>query len=392
MDLRRHRSPSPNALSSDRRSKERRSSDSLHFGRRFKSPTEQAKQLPLNNNAFTTVYCSNSSSDEDSTRKLRSGGWRGNIRSSNRTGEIHDDADKRVNNCKYTPSSMSTSARTSSLDAMPRSVSDLQMEIGRSRSFREGRSKRVEDAIQDLYKLFSERSQEVKNSRVPSSSPCRRYTHVLDSSQNRVEDDCPGDGNQQQEKRDRSPPKPQPQDAGDSNPPPCVLGEIGFQLERRIIQMVFGDEPPKNLANPLINEDETKANASQRHRFYGYTVRNLPERIRAECRRHGRGERDGVREADMKCKLRRVMQELRDCGYSVTRHSSFAQDIINKYGLFSQPPDDATITKYGLRDFRCVREHVIRMSEQNEREDLLVLLNCLHHLGRKVGKALLSFD
>ena len=57
-------------------------------------------------------------------------------------------------------------------------------------------------------------------------------------------------------------------------PDKSVLGEVAFQLERRILDYVF--------ANSLPEEACDHSAAARRRRFYGYTVNNIGEMINRE--------------------------------------------------------------------------------------------------------------
>nr|KAG5688788.1 hypothetical protein BaRGS_033272 [Batillaria attramentaria] len=129
--------------------------------------------------------------------------------------------------------------------------------------------------------------------------------------------------------------------------PEAILGEIAFQLERRVLREVFDKRRRSSggSSSTSCSQQKKSPKGGQRHRFYG-----------------------------------------------VNKHGLLAQNIINKYGLFYQPPDAATIVRLGLHDFRTVRDHVIRMTSGKEREGMLVLLNCLHALGSKENQPILSFD
>ncbi|KAK7471341.1 hypothetical protein BaRGS_00036016, partial [Batillaria attramentaria] len=176
--------------------------------------------------------------------------------------------------------------------------------------------------------------------------------------------------------------------------PEAILGEIAFQLERRVLREVFdkGRRSSGGSSSTSCSQQKKSPKGGQRHRFYGYTVSNIVEKVRRECADEETGKRNAIREAQLLRRYRKTMSILKFFGYSVNKHGLLAQNIINKYGLFYQPPDAATIVRLGLHDFRTVRDHVIRMTSGKEREGILVLLNCLHALGSKENQPILSFD
>ena len=78
--------------------------------------------------------------------------------------------------------------------------------------------------------------------------------------------------------------------------------------------------------------------------------------------------------------------------FSVHKHAKLSQDLINKYGVFIQSPDASAITRLGLHDFRSVRNHVIKLSNAEERPDMIVLVDCLYGLATNDNKPILCFD
>ncbi|KAK7097051.1 uncharacterized protein [Littorina saxatilis] len=175
--------------------------------------------------------------------------------------------------------------------------------------------------------------------------------------------------------------------------PAALLGEVAFQLERRIIRQVF-HEKKSSTSNKTDNTGDNRFdNNDTRHRFYGFTVLNIPEKIRAETREPRTLKRNCAREAVLLRRFQDVITFLRDnCQYFVHKHGKLCQDLINKHGLFNQPPDVATITRLGLDDFRSVRNHVIKLSDKEERQDMLVIVDCLRALALKEDKPILSFE
>ncbi|XP_046585415.1 LOW QUALITY PROTEIN: uncharacterized protein LOC124292376 [Haliotis rubra] len=153
-----------------------------------------------------------------------------------------------------------------------------------------------------------------------------------------------------------------------------ILGEIAFQLERRILDYVFARNKP---------EDRDRA----KRRFYGYTVSNIPFMIAKEVRRHD-GSKDDQLEFKLNYRLRYTVTTLGPYGYKLDRHGIFAQEMINKYGLLSNAPDRRTLEAFGLADADTLRGFVSLLSEtETEKKDNLILLECLMLMAHDDGRA-----
>ncbi|XP_067650945.1 uncharacterized protein [Haliotis asinina] len=154
-----------------------------------------------------------------------------------------------------------------------------------------------------------------------------------------------------------------------------ILGEIAFQLERRILDYVFARNKP---------EDRDRA----KRRFYGYTVSNIPFMINKEVRRHD-GSKDDQLEFKLNYRLRYTVTTLGPYGYKLDRHGIFAQEMINKYGLLSNAPDRRTLEAFGLADADTLRGFVSLLSEtEAEKKDNLILLECLMLMAHDDGRAI----
>jgi len=149
-----------------------------------------------------------------------------------------------------------------------------------------------------------------------------------------------------------------------------LLGEMAFQLERRVLDYVFGLEGAK------------------KRRFYGYTVSNICYMMEKESTSPDGGS-DVIGRTEMTCRLRKILCALEKYGYDIKIHADFSQEIINKYGLLPSPPDDKTIQTFGLNDACTIACLISRLSKrQSEVHNLNILLNCLHFLSKCDGRPL----
>ena len=152
------------------------------------------------------------------------------------------------------------------------------------------------------------------------------------------------------------------------------IGEIAFQLERRIIDYIFRRNERNALGVPY------------RRRFYGYTVSNIPSMISKEAE-DANGICSSKRDLEIRNRLTRVMVHLRKLGYDMPRHGLVAQKIINKYGLLSRIPAKNSTDSCWINDEDSLRRMVNRLVfDEKEKQEVRLLLECLLLLAREDGK------
>ncbi|XP_055521742.1 uncharacterized protein LOC129715847 isoform X6 [Leucoraja erinacea] len=136
-----------------------------------------------------------------------------------------------------------------------------------------------------------------------------------------------------------------------------VIGEIAFQLDRRILLYVFHTGI----------------------RMYGYRVLNISQ-ITQKCKHPA--EQDA-----MNHRYRELIQNLGNFGYSIQKHARFAEDIVNTFGFLKEKPLCPTLlTTYN--DVQYLQKIIHENAPHNLVLDLMVLLNCLADMSRKDGKPL----
>jgi len=160
------------------------------------------------------------------------------------------------------------------------------------------------------------------------------------------------------------------EDKSSFRPSVRLLGEMAFQLERRILDYVFGVE------------------GSKKRRFYGYTVSNICYMMEKESTCPD-GLSDVVSRTEMTCRLRKIVCALEKYGYDIKVHADFSQEIINKYGLLPCPPDEKTIASFGLNDACTIACLISKLTKRNsEIHSLNILLNSLNFLSKCDGRPL----
>ncbi|XP_060084632.1 uncharacterized protein LOC132563888 [Ylistrum balloti] len=142
-----------------------------------------------------------------------------------------------------------------------------------------------------------------------------------------------------------------------------LIGEIAFQLDRRILEYVFSKK--------FVPDKEN------RKRYYGYSISNVGEMIRKEAMDE-QGKVNVRKELEMRYRFDYIMKTLSSFGYILDRHSQFAQDMVNKHGLLNAPPDKQTVKVFGLEDPVILRVLLSKLLRSDvELQDELVLLDCL---------------
>ncbi|XP_032078254.1 speriolin [Thamnophis elegans] len=144
-----------------------------------------------------------------------------------------------------------------------------------------------------------------------------------------------------------------------------LVGEVAFQLDRRILASIFPD----------------------RVGLYGFTVSNIPEKI-------SQREKDPFlqlsleqSEAAME-RYNSVMDTLKPLGYNPQLHPSLTERIVNTFGILRGRPKASSPEAAAYSDVQHLEEVVKSMAPAEMREDCLLLLSCLHKLSQEDGKPL----
>ena len=155
-----------------------------------------------------------------------------------------------------------------------------------------------------------------------------------------------------------------------------IIGEIAFQLDRRILEYVFAWK------------QESEQPRDKRRRFYGFSVSNIGAMIRKEATEKN-GQLNVKKELEMRYRFEYVMKSLVKFGYLLEKHSTLSQDLVNKYGLLSGPPDRKTARDLGLDDPIILRLLLIQMiKNENVLQDVLIILDCLCLLAHEDKKSI----
>uniref|UniRef100_A0A803SM65 Spermatosis and centriole associated 1 like n=1 Tax=Anolis carolinensis TaxID=28377 RepID=A0A803SM65_ANOCA len=146
-----------------------------------------------------------------------------------------------------------------------------------------------------------------------------------------------------------------------------IVGEIAFQLDRRILAHVF----------PGIT------------RLYGFTVSNIPEKIKQVSMKSLDGSVDEKKYRTLTQRYQDLTSRLEKMGYQIDIHPVFSEFLINTYGILKQRPD---LTSNPLHNNPAdLRKVVIDIVPPKFLGDTLLLLNCLCELSKEDNKALFAW-
>ncbi|XP_061162287.1 serine/arginine repetitive matrix protein 2-like [Saccostrea echinata] len=142
-----------------------------------------------------------------------------------------------------------------------------------------------------------------------------------------------------------------------------LIGEIAFQMDRRILEYVFAwDSGSKD---------------AKKRRYYGFSIANIGAMIQKEAVQAD-GSKDARKELEMRKRFENLVRTLAKLGYNLDQHGEFSQDMVNKYGLLSGPPSRKMVTELGLEDPVVLRVLFSQLIvDEKELNNVLVLLDCL---------------
>ncbi|XP_074176563.1 speriolin-like protein [Rhinolophus sinicus] len=146
-----------------------------------------------------------------------------------------------------------------------------------------------------------------------------------------------------------------------------VVGEIAFQLDRRILAYVF----------PGVT------------RLYGFTVSNVPEKIKQTSIKSLDGSVDEKKLRELTQRYVTLTARLERLGYSRDVHPAFSEFLVNTYGILRQRPDLRANPLHSSP--AALRRLLIDVVPPKFLGDSLLLLNCLCELSKEDGKPLFAW-
>ncbi|XP_039113037.1 speriolin-like protein isoform X2 [Hyaena hyaena] len=146
-----------------------------------------------------------------------------------------------------------------------------------------------------------------------------------------------------------------------------IVGEIAFQLDRRILAFVF----------PGVT------------RLYGFTVSNIPEKIKQTSIKSLDGSVDEKKLRDLTHRYLTLTARLERLGYNRDVHPVFSEFLINTYGILKQRPDLRANPLHSSP--AALRKLVIDVVPPKFLGDSLLLLTCLCELSKEDRKPLFAW-
>ncbi|KAG8134118.1 hypothetical protein E2320_011828 [Naja naja] len=144
-----------------------------------------------------------------------------------------------------------------------------------------------------------------------------------------------------------------------------IVGEVAFQLDRRILSSIFPD----------------------RLRLYGFTVRNIPEKISQREKDPFLQLSPEQSEAIME-RYNSIMDSLKPLGYDPRVHPSLTERTVNTFGILRERPETSSPEAAAYGNLQHLEEVVKSVVPAEMLEDCLLLLNCLQKLSQEDGKPL----
>ncbi|XP_073660757.1 speriolin-like protein [Tursiops truncatus] len=146
-----------------------------------------------------------------------------------------------------------------------------------------------------------------------------------------------------------------------------IVGEIAFQLDWRILAYVF----------PGVT------------RLYGFTVSNIPEKIKQTSIKSLDGSVDEKKRLELTHRYLTLTACLERLGYKRAVHPVFSEFLINTYGILKQRPDLRANPLHSSPAALC--KLVIDVVPPKFLGDSLLLLNCLCELSKEDGRPLFAW-
>ncbi|XP_045357030.1 speriolin-like protein isoform X2 [Leopardus geoffroyi] len=146
-----------------------------------------------------------------------------------------------------------------------------------------------------------------------------------------------------------------------------IVGEIAFQLDRRILAYVF----------PGVT------------RLYGFTVSNIPEKIKQTSIKSLDGSVDEKKLRELTHRYLMLTARLERLGYNREVHPVFSEFLINTYGILKQRPDLRADPLHSSP--AALRKLVIDVVPPKFLGDALLLLTCLCELSKEDRKPLFAW-
>ncbi|KAM4020019.1 speriolin-like isoform 1-T1 [Anomaloglossus baeobatrachus] len=145
-----------------------------------------------------------------------------------------------------------------------------------------------------------------------------------------------------------------------------IVGEIAFQLDRRILCAIFLEQ----------------------QRLYGYQVPYIKEKIIEVTTSPTTGKVDEKLRSELYQRYNHIMDELRKLGYNPAVHPHFTEYMVNTYGI-TKDRNARTKDLSSNNDPQYLNKMITECMSSDIVKDIIIILNCLVYFAREDGKSLL---
>ncbi|XP_076692441.2 speriolin [Callospermophilus lateralis] len=142
-----------------------------------------------------------------------------------------------------------------------------------------------------------------------------------------------------------------------------LVGEIAFQLDRRILSSIF----------------------PERVRLYGFTVSNIPEKIIQASLNPSDHKLDEELCQTLTQRYVSIMNRLQGLGYNGRVHPALTEQLVNAYGILRERPELAA-SEGGSYTVDFLQRVLVETVHPSMLTDALLLLSCLNQLAHDDGK------
>ncbi|XP_016072072.1 PREDICTED: speriolin [Miniopterus natalensis] len=142
-----------------------------------------------------------------------------------------------------------------------------------------------------------------------------------------------------------------------------LVGEIAFQLDRRILSSIF----------------------PERVRLYGFTVSNIPEKIIQASLNPSDHKLDEELCQTLTQRYVSIMNRLQSLGYNGRVHPALTEQLVNAYGILRERPELA-VSEGGSYTVDFLQRVLVETVHPSMLTDALLLLSCLSQLAHDDGK------
>uniref|UniRef100_A0A8C6WDS8 Spermatogenesis and centriole associated 1 n=1 Tax=Nannospalax galili TaxID=1026970 RepID=A0A8C6WDS8_NANGA len=142
-----------------------------------------------------------------------------------------------------------------------------------------------------------------------------------------------------------------------------LVGEIAFQLDRRILSSIFPG----------------------RVRLYGFTVSNIPEKIIQASLNPSNHKLDEDLCQTLTQRYVNIMNRLQSLDYNGRVHPALTEQLVNTYGLLRERPELAA-SEGGSYTVDFLQHVLVEAVHPSMLTDALLLLSCLNQLAHDDGK------